>query len=163
MRRMVRMAAVAVALTLAACASDGPGPEAGPGPQQQGGTIFGAIAGGLMGASLGSSGGSRVAGAVVGATAGGILGGAIGANLDERDRQRAYAAEMQALEQSEPGEPVGWRGHPGRYGTVVPGAYYETRGARCRDYSHTIFVDGRPQTTRGTACRNPDGSWSPVG
>ena len=72
---------------------------------------------------------------------------------------------MQALEQGEPGEPVGWRGDgPKRYGTVVPGApYSETRGTRCRDYSHTIYVDGKPQTARGTACRNPDGNWSPVG
>ena len=95
---------------------------------------------------------------------GGILGGAIGSTLDERDRQRAFAAEVQALEYGEPGIPVGWRGEgPKRYGTVVPGAPYQTRGAKCRDYSHSIYVDGRPQIARGTACRNPDGSWSPVG
>lgn len=95
---------------------------------------------------------------------GGILGGAIGAALDERDRQRAFAAEVQALEYGEPGIPVGWRGEgPKRYGTVVPGAPYQTRGTRCRDYSHSIYIDGQPQTARGTACRNPDGSWAPVG
>jgi surface antigen len=92
----------------------------------------------------------------------GVLGNGIGTGLDERDRQRAFAAEMQALDQGEPGEPVGWKGHPGRYGTVVPGAFYETRGTRCRDYSHTIYVDGRPQTARATACRGPDGAWTPV-
>jgi surface antigen len=151
--------ATLIALALACCAGD---PNVG--PRQEGGTVLGAIAGGLVGASLGNSAGSRVAGAVIGATAGGILGNAIGANLDERDRQRAYAAEVQALEQGEPGEPVGWRGNSaGRYGTVVPGAYYDTRGIRCRDYTHTIYIDGRPQTARATACRNPDGSWSPVG
>lgn len=95
---------------------------------------------------------------------GGILGGAMGTALDERDRQRAFAAEVQALEHGEPGIPVGWRGDgPKRYGTVVPGAPYQTRGAKCRDYSHSIYIDGRPQIARGTACRNPDGSWSPVG
>jgi len=92
----------------------------------------------------------------------GVLGNGIGTSLDERDRQRAYDAELRALEQGEPGEPVGWRGAAGRYGTVVPGASYETRGARCRDYSHTIYVDAKPQTARATACRNPDGTWSPV-
>ena len=98
------------------------------------------------------------------AITGGVLGGAIGATLDERDRQRAYAAEVQALEHGEPGIPVGWRGEgPKRYGTVVPGAPYQTRGAKCRDYSHSIYIDGQPQIARGTACRNPDGSWSPVG
>ena len=95
---------------------------------------------------------------------GGVLGGAIGTSLDERDRQRAYAAEVQALEHGEPGIPVGWRGEgPKRYGTVVPGAPYQTRGTKCRDYSHSIYIDGQPQIARGTACRNPDGSWSPVG
>jgi len=94
---------------------------------------------------------------------GGVLGGAIGTTLDEGDRQRAYAAEVQALESGEPGIPVGWHGEgPQRYGTVVPGAAYQARGAKCRDYSHSIYVDGRPQIARGTACRNPDGSWSPA-
>ena len=98
------------------------------------------------------------------AITGGVLGGAIGATLDERDRQRAYAAEVQALEHGEPGIPVGWRGEgPKRYGTVVPGAPYQSRGTKCRDYSHSIYIDGQPQIARGTACRNPDGSWSPVG
>jgi len=95
---------------------------------------------------------------------GGVLSGAIGGNLGEEDRQRAYAAEVQALENGEPGIPVGWRGDgPKRYGTVVPGAPYSARGTRCRDYSHSIYVDGKPQIARGTACRNQDGSWSPVG
>ena len=95
---------------------------------------------------------------------GGILGGAMGATLDERDRQRAFAAEVQALEHGEPGIPVGWRGEgPKRHGTVVPGAPYQTRGAKCRDYSHSIYIDGRPQIARGTACRNPDGTWAPIG
>jgi len=90
--------------------------------------------------------------------------GAIGAALDEQDRERAYAAEMQALQYGEPGAPVGWRSpESGRHGTVVPGPAYQSSGATCREYTHSIFIDGRPQTARGTACRNSDGSWSPVG
>lgn len=86
------------------------------------------------------------------------------AGLDERDRARAYAAEMQALEHGEPGVPTGWRGEgPGRHGTVIPGAPYDRGGTRCRDFTHSIYIDGRPQTARTTACRNPDGSWTPVG
>ena len=45
---------------------------------------------------------------------------------------------------------------------VVPGVDYEIRGIRCRDYTHSIYIDGRPQTARTTACRNPDATWSPV-
>jgi surface antigen len=138
MRRSNVLAAL-LALTLASCAADS-------GPQHTGSTAFTAPAPTE----------TKVASA-------GVLGNGLGANLDERDRQRAFAAEMQALEQGEPGEPVGWKGMPGRYGTVVPGGYYETRGIRCRDYSHTIYVGGRPETARATACRNPDGTWKPVG
>jgi len=27
---------------------------------------------------------------------------------------------------------------------------------------HKVWIDGRPQTMRGTACRNPDGTWTQV-
>lgn len=132
--------------------------------------LFGALAALLLASctseiSLGSkteATGSTTAGPA--GITGGVLSGAIGGNLGEEDRQRAYAAEVQALESGEPGIPVGWRGGgPKRYGTVVPGAPYQARGIRCRDYSHSIYIDGKPQIARGTACRNPDGTWSPVG
>src|SRR5215469_2098250 len=93
-----------------------------------------------------------------------LLDGTIGAALTDRDRQRAYAAEMQALQHGEPGVPVGWRNRDsGHRGTVVPGPPYQENGQTCREFSHTVYIDANPQTARGTACRNPDGSWSPVG
>jgi surface antigen len=152
------VAAAAVAATVVACSND---PYS---PKEDTGTVAGAITGGALGALFGGSGtGSRVAGAAIGAVAGGLLGSAIGASLDEQDRQRAYAAEMQALETGAPGAPVGWRSErTAYYGTVVPGPYYESRGMRCRGYTHTVYIDGRPQVMRGTACRNPDGSWTAI-
>jgi surface antigen len=75
----------------------------------------------------------------------------------------AYAAEMQALEAGAPGVAVGWRSPRTRhYGTVVPGPYYVYEGRRCRQYTHTVYVNGRPETARGTACRSPDGRWIAV-
>ncbi|MFL6936159.1 MAG: glycine zipper domain-containing protein [Xanthobacteraceae bacterium] len=156
--KMIRIICVAlIAATGAGCAAD---PYA---PNQNTGAVAGALAGGALGAVLGGRGtGNRLAGAAIGAAAGGLLGSAIGASLDEQDRQAAYAAEMQALESGAPGAPVGWRSdHTAYYGTIVPGPYYEQRGLRCREYSHTIYVRGRPEIARGTACRNPDGSWTP--
>jgi surface antigen len=146
-----RAVAALLALALAGCAND-----AGFGPHRDTGTLDT----GFTGAPTTTASTGRP---TTGSPTGGILGGAVGASLDERDRARAYAAEMQALEHGEPGEPTGWRGDSGRYGTIVPGAYYERSGARCRDYSHSIYIDGRPQIARMTACRNPDGIWSPVG
>ena len=98
------------------------------------------------------------------ATFGTLLGIPIGAALDERDRERAYAAELRALKSAEPGVPVGWRSpESGRYGTIVAGPLYQSNGTTCREFSHTMYIDGRPQTARGAACRNADGSWTPVG
>ena len=159
MTRLTLIAAAGASLVLAGCAGD---PYAG--PRQNTGTAVGAITGGLIGSSLGTSPGGRIAGAIAGATVGGILGNAIGASLDEQDRQRAYAAQMQALQYGEPGTPVGWRSpETGHYGTIVPGPAYQSSGMTCREYSHTIYIDGRPQIARGTACHNPDGSWTPIG
>src|SRR5712671_7114834 len=108
--------AVLAAATVSACAND---PYS---PKQDTGAVTGAIAGGALGALVGGRGaGNRLAGAAVGAAAGGLLGSAIGASLDERDRQMAYAAEMEALESGAPGAPIGWRSdHTAYYGTIVP-------------------------------------------
>ena len=153
-----RLTVALVALTLAGCAADqGAGSRHGEGPS------LGAITSSLFSTSQSGSAPSGVTGSVGATPAGGILSGPVGASLDDRDRRRAAAAEKQALEQGQPGEPVGWRGGSGRHGTVVPGVDYEIRGVRCRDYTHSIYIDGRPQIARTTACRNADGTWSPVG
>src|SRR5262245_17431606 len=145
-------------LSLAACASN---PQ-GAGPNEGAGTFVGAFTGAVVGSQFGRGGG-RVVGAVAGAAIGGLIGNRIGAALDEEDRQRAYAAQMQALDNGAPGAPVGWRNdETGRYGTVVPGPAYQRNAMTCRQYTHTVYIDGRPQAARGTACRQPDGTWMAV-
>ena len=62
-----------------------------------------------------------------------------------------------------PGAPVAWRNpESGRYGNVVPGPVYQENGVACREYTHTVYVDGNPQTEHGTACRRSDGTWASV-
>jgi surface antigen len=141
-----------VAAMLAGCAGE-------PGDKTGAGIVGGALAGGAIGALAGGGARSVVAGAVLG----GLVGGVIGNALDEEDRRRAFAAEMQALEYGGPGTPVSWEGERGARGTIVPGPYH-ARGQyqRCRDYSHTIYVQGKPEVARGVACRNPDGTWSRI-
>jgi surface antigen len=148
---------LALAGLLAACSADS-------GPKEAGGTVAGAVAGGVIGNAIGGAAGNRVAGTVLGAAFGGLIGNRIGAALDEEDRRRAYAAQMQALSAGPSGVPVAWRNpETGRYGDVVPGpAYPGSGGLTCRQYTQTIYVDGTPQIERGTACRNPDGTWSSV-
>jgi len=145
---------VLVSTSVAACSANS-------GPKEVGGTAAGAVAGGLIGNAVGGSAGNRLAGTVIGAAIGGFLGNRIGAALDDEDKRRAYAAQMQALEAGPSGAPVDWRNpDSGRYGNVVPGPAYQANGSNCRSYTQTVFIDGTPQTERGTACRNPDGAWT---
>jgi surface antigen len=85
------------------------------------------------------------------------------ATLDPRDRPTASAAHARALQFGEPGAPVGWRNpETGHHGTIVPGPAYQSNGQTCREFSHTVYVDNRPQTGRGSSCRNADGTWTPL-
>lgn len=127
---------------------------------------------GLAGCASNSSSGTRslstsaalpTAPVMSGVVSGGLISGGIGNGLDEADRKRAYDAEVSALETGGPGYPVGWKGDSGARGTVVAGPPYARSGFQsCRDYSHTIYIDNRPQIARGAACRTPEGKWQPV-
>ena len=158
----VRLSAAAlVAMATAACSGN---PETGTGPRENTGTLIGAVAGGLIVSQFGGGTGERVAAGLAGAAVGGLLGNRIGSAMDDDDKQRAYAAQMQALESGKSGTAVAWKNpDSGRYGSVVPGPAYQTNGQQCRQYTHTIYIDGKPQVARGNACRNPDGTWTAVG
>ncbi len=148
--------ALAAALVLTGC-----GPE---GPQKADtGLVVGAVAGGLLGNTVGRGGG-RIAATMIGTVVGGIVGSEIGRSMDKEDRDLAARAEYDAFERGPPGRPVRWHNRDnGRYGDIVPMASYRRDNYDCRDYTHTIYIDGRPQAMRGTACRNPDGTWRNVG
>ncbi len=104
-----------------------------------------------------------VGAAIVEAMAGGLIGGSIGSGLDSRDRRRALEAEYRALEYTPAGQKVAWGRAGGRHqGEVVAGSPYRVGSQNCRQYTHTVNLDGRAQTARGAACRNPDGSWTPL-
>jgi len=155
-----KIAAIAFcAALLGSCAGD---PNTGAGPRENTGTLLGALSGAAIGSQFGGGAGGHIAGALIGAGIGGLIGNRIGASMDEEDRRRAYYAQMQAFE--EPTDaPVVWRSpRTGYYGEVVPGPVYYVRGVRCRPYTHTIYIRGRPEVARGRACRNPDGTWTPV-
>ena len=152
MRFTRAIAIVLIPILLAACAN-----------KEEQGTAVGAVAGGLLGSAMGRGNG-KIAGALVGAVAGGIVGSAIGRSMDNQDRILAQRAELDAFERGQSGRPVAWRNpENGRYGEVIPSQPYRRGGADCRDYTHKVYIDGQPQAMRGTACRNPDGTWSNVG
>lgn len=154
-------AAALFATSLVACSAT---PETGQGAKENTGTLVGALTGGLIGAQFGGGTGEHIAAGLAGAAIGGLIGNRIGASMDDEDKRRAYAAQIQALENGRSGASVAWKNpDSGRYGTIVPGPAYQSNGLQCRPYTHTIYVDGRPQVARGSACRNPDGTWTAVG
>jgi surface antigen len=145
-------AALVASLGLGACANN-----------EEGGTAIGAITGAIIGNQFGKGSG-KVAATLAGAVVGGIVGNAIGKDLDARDRELARQAEYDAWETGAPGRPVRWRNPDnGRYGEIVAEGYYNRGASRCRNFVHTVWIEGRRQQMRGTACRNPDGTWTQVG
>ncbi len=81
----------------------------------------------------------------------GLASRTLGASLDEADRTAANNAELAALAS---GDRKTWRGDDGTYGYVAPGA----ANGDCRDFTHTVYINGRPQVAKGTACR-ANGGW----
>jgi len=136
----------------------------GPGgmTRQESGTLIGAVSGGIIGNQFGSGKGKAVA-TVVGIIAGGIIGSEIGRSLDEEERRMAMEAEYSALEYGPDDQPTRWRSPKrNRYGSITPGRRFTYRDQTCREYAHTIYIDGRPETMRGRACRQSDGTWKQV-
>ncbi len=86
--------------------------------------------------------------------ASGVIGAAISQTLNAMDQGAAIAAQQEAIES---GNRKSWRGGLGAYGFVTPGA--ESGG--CREYTHRIFINGRPQEAKGRACQE-NGIWRVV-
>ena len=125
------------------------------GPNESGGTVIGALAGGLIGSRFGAGGG-KVAAVIAGTMIGGFLGNQVGKGMDEQARQQAYQAQYNSVAS---GQASNWRAPSGPSGYVEPGPVYSESGRVCRQYTHTIVIDGRQERGVGTACRAPDGRW----
>lgn len=101
--------------------------------------------------------------ALIHALNGGILPAEVKAGMDAPTRTAALQAEYQALEYTPAGEKVTW-GKSGQHvsGEVVASQPYRVGSQDCRQYTHTVLGAGEPVVSRGTACRNSDGSWTPL-
>ena len=122
------------------------------------GTVSGAVVGGLIGSQFGSGAG-QVAAAAGGALLGAYLGGNIGKSMDRQDRM----GMQRALETGQSGRGVSWNNPDnGNHYVVTPMKTYYVHEQPCREYMTDVIIDGRPQQMRGKACRQSDGTWSPV-
>jgi surface antigen len=143
-----------IALSLAAC-----GYNVQENPKQTAGAVLGAGAGALAGSQIGGGRG-QLAAVAIGTLLGGWAGSEVGKSLDNADKAMAARTTTSALEYSPTGATSTWRNpDSGNYGTVTPTRTYQAQGTDCREYEHTVYVDGRAETLTGTACRQPDGTW----
>lgn len=100
---------------------------------------------------------------ILAALHGGILPQEAASGLNEPDRMRALEAEYQALEKASLGQVVAWKSQSsGTAGEVSAGTPYQVGQQNCRQYTHTATIKGMPVKGQGAACRNDDGSWTPL-
>lgn len=94
---------------------------------------------------------------------GGLIGQKLGKSLAASDRQPALEAEYKALEATQAGQAVAWaNAATGHGGSVTAAQPYRVGSQNCRQYTHTFSLGVPAQSVRGTACRNSDGSWTPL-
>jgi surface antigen len=162
----VRLSAAALAmLSLAACSGT---PETGQGPKENTGTLVGAVAGGLIGSQFGGGVGERIAAGLAGAALGGLIGNRIGAGMDDDDKRRAYAAQMQTLEAGKSGVAVAWKNPDcGRYGrhfsrgvaaTTLALGYHRSRRTMRGTWLRQIYEVPLPHVAASTVVRRCRGT-----
>lgn len=95
---------------------------------------------------------------------GGLVSRIGGLKLSGPDKARALEAEYKVLEAAPSGQAVSWEGSGSLKGEVVAAVPYQVGSQNCRQYTHSVTVkDGAaPLVARGAACRNANGSWSPL-
>ncbi|HYE49094.1 MAG TPA: RT0821/Lpp0805 family surface protein [Azospirillaceae bacterium] len=145
--------ALAAALSLGACAE---------GPSNKTiGTVGGAAGGALIGSQIGSGSG-KTAATIIGGVLGALAGREIADRLSDDDRERATSAERTAVARN---ETITWSNpDTGNRGSINPSRTYTASDGRlCREYTHTVYVNGQAEEARGTACRQEDGTWTLVG
>jgi surface antigen len=130
------------------------------------GTGLGAIVGGVIGNQFGKGSG-RTAATIGGVILGGIAGNAIAKDACKDDHHDAYYYNntyYDAFDSEDEDREYEWRNpYTNNYGYVTAGDYYDDgyQGYEgpCREFSQRVFIDGRPETAYGVACRQHDGSW----
>lgn len=145
---MTRALALALSLLFAATACY---------THEEAGAASGAVVGGAVGHAVTRG---SVVGTLLGAVIGAAIGADIGRQLDEADRREA----AYALEYVPTGVTHGWvNPDTGRRYACRPVRTFDGADRRpCRDFVMYVDIDDRPTEVRGTACRDPDGTWHSV-
>lgn len=116
-------------------------------------------------AAIGAPSGPKGGGVdLIAAMGDGVIGADLAARLGAADRIKALEAEYRALEYGAPGAGVAWTGKKaGQSGNATAGQPYQVGSQNCRQLVHVVTIGSAAETRRGPACRNRDGSWTPLG
>ncbi len=136
----------------------------GAGPKQTAGHLVGAATGALIGSQFGHGSG-RLVSVALGTLAGSYLGGILGNRMDQRDRELAQGAMIETLERAPDYGVRRWHNpnteHSGNF-RVTRTMEMPENNLVCRDYVHTVIIDGRQEKVHGRACRDvrdPKAAW----
>lgn len=126
------------------------------GPKETAGQLIGGAAGAVLGSQFGKGHGQLV-GVAIGALAGSYLGGMMGHRMDERDKALAQQTMMNSLEHAPDHKEAVWRNpnnnHAGKF-QVTRTEEFASDHLVCRDYVHTVMIDGKHEKVHGRACRD---------
>lgn len=141
--KYVSILALLFLMLLASCAN-----------RAQTGAAGGAAAGALIGQAIGHNTGGTLIGAAVGT----MLGYIVGSEMDKYDRQQLD----HMYERGVSNQRSTWvNPDTGNQYTVTPQPAYQEPSSRrvCRRAEIEAVIDGRPERTYSTACRNEYGQW----
>ena len=118
----------------------------------------GAVGGAAAGALIGQAIGHNTGGTLIGAAVGTMLGYIVGSEMDKYDRQQLD----HMYERGVSNQRSTWvNPDTGNQYTVTPQPAYQEPSSRrvCRRAEIEAIIDGRPERTYSTACRNEYGQW----
>ena len=80
------------------------------------------------------------------------------AKMSDKDKQEAASAQYFAMQTGRPGAPRYWSGDSGAKGAVTVGPFVRVNERDCREFQHTVTINGTDYAKSGTSCRE-DGNW----
>lgn len=81
-------------------------------------------------------------------------------SMTAKDSNEANSAQFYALQFGRPGAPRQWAGDKGTTGSIAVGPYVRVNNLDCRDFTHTVKINGQDFVKKGTACREQNGNWA---
>ncbi|UXN73443.1 hypothetical protein N8D56_21640 [Devosia sp. A8/3-2] len=153
MNRIALLATPLFALTLAACASTAPSA-----PIQQAPIV---AAPAIVMPNVPTPAQTTQQALATTSVANGFVDSAAPASMTAKDSAEANSAQFYALQFGRPGAPRQWAGDKGTTGSVSVGPYVRVNNLDCRDFTHSVKVNGQisPRRARPAASRTAIGPW----